>query len=186
MFRGVSFRAAAGELVVLKGRNGAGKTSLLRMIAGLIEPAAGALRLEGRTGDLAIGQQCHLIAHQDALKPALTVRENLAFWADFLGGGDLAQGLEAFALGDLGELPAGLLSAGQKRRLALSRLSLLFRPIWLLDEPTVGLDASSQQRLERLMGAHLAAAGLIIAATHVELARPADRVVDFDAWERAA
>ena len=166
IFAGLDFMLGGGGSLILTGANGSGKTSLLRMIAGLIEPAAGRLSLEGGSGDLAIGQHCHFIAHQDALKPALTARENLAFWGDFFGGGDVAAGLAAFDLAALADLPAGLLSAGQKRRLALARLALTPRPLWLLDEPTVGLDRASRDRLAALMAAHLDQGGLIVAATH--------------------
>ena len=169
VFAGLDFELGEGELVVLRGANGSGKTSLLRMIAGLIEPAAGRLALEGGPPDLPIAQQCHFVAHQDAVKPALTGRENLAFWGEFLGGGDVDAALAAFDLTAIGGLHAGLLSAGQKRRLALSRLALAARPLWLLDEPTVGLDRASRERLSALMAAHLDRGGLMIAATHVEI-----------------
>jgi heme exporter protein A len=184
VFAGLGFEVGAGELVVLRGPNGSGKTSLLRMIAGLIEPAAGRLTLEGGPPETSLAQQCHFIAHQDALKPALTARENLGFWSEFLGGGDprsragLAAGLAAFDLTAIAGLQAGLLSAGQKRRLALSRLALVSRPLWLLDEPTVGLDSASQTRLAALMTAHLAGGNLMIVATHVDLGLDAARTID--------
>jgi heme exporter protein A len=169
VFAGLDFELGEGELVVLRGANGSGKTSLLRMVAGLIEPAAGRLALEGGPPDLPIAQQCHFVAHQDAVKPALTGRENLAFWGAFLEGGDVDAALAAFDLTAIAGLHAGLLSAGQKRRLALSRLALTARPLWLLDEPTVGLDRASRDRLSALMAAHLEQGGLMIAATHVEI-----------------
>jgi heme exporter protein A len=178
VFAGLDLELGAGELVVLRGPNGSGKTSLLRMIAGLIEPAAGWLRLEGGPAETSLAQQCHFIAHQDALKPALTARENLGFWGDFLGHGDVAAGLAAFKLTAVAGLQAGLLSAGQKRRLALSRLALVPRPLWLLDEPTVGLDSASQTRLTALMRAHLVGGGLMIVATHVDFALDATRTID--------
>lgn len=179
VFAGLDFVVGAGELLVLKGPNGAGKTSLLRMIAGLNEPVSGRLELEGGHAELTIGQHCHFIAHQDALKPALTVAENLAFWGDFLGGGEVEGALSAFNLAPLAHFQAALLSAGQKRRLALSRLALIPRPIWLLDEPTVGLDQGSQERLVTLITGHLAHGGLIIAATHVEIGAKPHRLLDF-------
>ncbi|MFO1089002.1 MAG: heme ABC exporter ATP-binding protein CcmA [Hyphomicrobiales bacterium] len=169
IFRGVSFALGAGTLTELRGPNGAGKTSLLRTIAGLIEPEAGTLDLKGGDPELSVGQQCHLIAHQDAVKPHLTVRENLAFWRDFLGGGDVDQALATFAISPLASFQAALLSAGQKRRLALSRLALVHRPVWLLDEPTVGLDAASRDRLNALVARHLEAGGIVLAATHIDL-----------------
>ena len=130
VLRGVSFSVRAGELLQITGPNGSGKSSLLRLIAGLNEASAGALRLEGGHGELAIGQQAHLIAHQEAVKAALTVAENLTFWSGFLGGGDVDGALAAFDLKRLSAYPAGLLSAGQKRRLALARLVLVPRAIW--------------------------------------------------------
>jgi heme exporter protein A len=178
VFAGLDLELGAGELVVLRGPNGSGKTSLLRMIAGLIEPAAGRLTLEGGPPETGLAQQCHFIAHQDALKLALTARENLGFWGDFLGDGDVAAGLDAFDLTAIAGLQAGLLSAGQKRRLALSRLALVSRPLWLLDEPTVGLDSASQTRLAALMTAHLAGGNLMIVATHVDLGLDAARTID--------
>lgn len=169
IFSGLNLTAGAGELVVLTGRNGSGKTSLLKLIAGLLEPKAGRLVLMGGDENLTIGQQTHLIGHQQALKPALTVLENLQFWGGFLGEGEIEAGLQAFGLGDLSGLPAAVLSQGQQRRLCLSRLSLAHRPIWLLDEPSVGLDSMALRRLALHMGQHLKAQGIIIAATHADL-----------------
>lgn len=169
VFAGVSFSVSAGQMLQLTGPNGSGKSSLLRLIAGLNEPAAGSLALSGGSDDLTIGQQAHFIAHQEAVKTALTVHENLAFWRDFLGGGEVGAALGAFDLTRLAHYPAGLLSAGQKRRLALARLVLVPRVLWLLDEPTVGLDQASQRRLSDAMRDHLDRGGLIIAATHVVL-----------------
>jgi len=186
VFAGLGFEVGGGELLVLRGANGSGKTSLLRMIAGLIEPAAGRLRLEGGAADAGIAQQCHFVGHQDALKPALTARENLGFWGGFLGDGDVAAGLAAFDLTAIAGLQAGLLSAGQKRRLALSRLALVRRPIWLLDEPTVGLDSASQERLAALMTSHLAGGGLMIVATHVDFGLDAARTIDMGHFAGAA
>lgn len=169
VFRDVSLSLKAGELLQLTGPNGSGKSSLLRLIAGLNDAAEGTLVLDGGHGDLAVGQQAHLIAHQEAVKAALSVLENLAFWRDFLGGGDVEAALAAFDLSRLSAFPAGLLSAGQKRRLALARLVLVPRVLWLLDEPAVGLDAASQEKLAGVMAAHLGKGGMIIAATHVPL-----------------
>jgi heme exporter protein A len=186
VFAGLGFELGASELLVLRGANGSGKTSLLRMIAGLIEPAAGRLALEGGLPDTGIAQQCHFVGHQDALKPALTARENLGFWGEFLGGGDVAAGLAAFDLTAIAGAQAGLLSAGQKRRLALSRLALVPRVLWLLDEPTVGLDSASQNRLVDLMTAHLGGGNLMIVATHVDIGLDAARTIDMGDFEAAA
>lgn len=171
VFRNVSFALSSGQVLQLTGPNGSGKSSLLRLIAGLGEAV---LQLEGGHPELTIGQQAHLIAHQEAVKPALTVAENLSFWAAFLGGESMAAALAAFDLERLAGFPAALLSAGQKRRLALARLVAVPRAIWLLDEPTVGLDAASLRRLEGVMGRHLAQGGMILAATHVPLGREPD------------
>lgn len=179
VFKGVNFAVDAGELLVLKGPNGAGKTSLLRLIAGLIEPAAGHLELTGSHEELSIGQQSHFVAHQSAVKPSLTVRENLAFWSDFLGGGDIEASLDAFALRPLADYSAALLSAGQLRRLTLSRLNLVARGLWLLDEPTVGLDENSTANLRSAMQDQLDRGGLIIATTHVDLGMRKARTFDF-------
>ena len=168
VFRDLSFAVGAGEALLVTGPNAVGKSSLLRLVAGLIRPQHGRLELSGSDDDLTIGEQAHYLGHQDALKPALSVEENLAFWADFLGGG-AAKGGEALAavgLGGLAHLPAIYLSAGQRRRLSLARLIAVERPIWLLDEPTSALDAAGQAMLAGLMRAHLARAGLILAATH--------------------
>jgi heme exporter protein A len=169
VFAGLDFVLGEAELLVLTGANGSGKTSLLRMIAGLIEPEAGRLALEGGAPDLKLAQQCHFIAHQDALKPAMTARENLVFWGDFLGDGNVGEALAAFELTAISDLQAAHLSAGQKRRLALSRLALVHRPLWLLDEPAVGLDRASEDRLTALMAGHLRTGGLIVAATHSDI-----------------
>ena len=178
VFTDVRFSVSAGQLLQLTGPNGSGKSSLLRLIAGLNEPAGGRLDLEGGGAELTIGQQAHYIAHQEAVKSALTVRENLEFWRGFLGGGDAGEALAAFDLARLASYPAGLLSAGQKRRLALARLVLVPRVLWLLDEPTVGLDAASLERLAKVMAEHLDKGGMIIAATHVALGREPDRRLD--------
>ncbi len=167
VFRDLSFALKAGELLRLSGPNGSGKTSLLRLIAGLGEPAGGALMLEGGHAELSIGQQAHLIAHSDAVKTSLTVTENIIFWSNFLGGdGTPDPALAAFDLQRLAHYPAALLSAGQKRRLALARLIAVPRFLWLLDEPTVGLDKAAQNKLTGIMAEQLAKGGMIIAATH--------------------
>ena len=178
VFRDVSLALKAGELMQLTGPNGSGKSTLLRLIAGLNEPQAGKLTLQGGAEELSIGQQAHYIAHLEPVKSALSVHENLAFWRDFLGGGEVEEALQAFDLTRLSSYPAGLLSAGQKRRLALARLVLVPRVLWLLDEPTVGLDTASLSRLGGIMGGHLDKGGLIIAATHVPLGREPDARLD--------
>ena len=163
---GLSLSAAAGSLTLLRGRNGVGKTTLLRLIAGIAEPDAGHIALRGGDEALALSQQCHFIADRDAAKLHLTVAENLRFWGDFLGSGNLDQALASFGLAPLANFQAAVLSAGQRRRLALSRLALVHRPLWLLDEPTVGLDAPSRDRLAALLAAHIGRGGIVVAATH--------------------
>jgi heme exporter protein A len=168
VFTGIDFGVASGGALAVTGRNGAGKSSLLRMVAGLLRVAAGTLTLDGGDPELTLGEQSHYLGHQDALKPALSVAENLRFWAGFLGDKrpDIAGPLEAVGLGALTDLPAAYLSAGQRRRLSIARLLTVTRPIWLLDEPASTLDAPAQARLIGFMGAHLADGGLILAATH--------------------
>jgi heme exporter protein A len=168
VFRDLSFSVGAGEALVVTGPNGVGKSSLLRLTAGLVRPTQGLIELEGGDSELTIGEQAHYLGHLDTLKPALSVNENLTFWADFLGRGrsNVGAALAAVGLGGLARLPAAYLSAGQRRRLSLARLIATPRPIWLLDEPTSALDAAAQAVLADLMRAHLATGGLILAATH--------------------
>jgi heme exporter protein A len=168
VFSGLDFSAGAGELLAVTGRNGSGKTSLLRLIAGLLAPAGGSIELEGGEAELSLAEQAHYLGHRDALKPALSVRENLCFWHRFLGGElvDAGESLEAVGLDHAANLPAAYLSAGQRRRLSVARLIGVRRPIWLMDEPTAALDAAGQGLLVELMRDHLARGGLIVAATH--------------------
>jgi heme exporter protein A len=167
VFRGLSFSLSAGEAMLVTGRNGAGKSSLLRMIAGLVRIAAGRLALDSNDADTSIAEQTHYLGHQDAMKPSLSVRENLQFWTEFLGARRTVEpALESVDLASLADLPTAYLSAGQRRRLSIARLVAVPRPIWLLDEPTSSLDAPSQKRLAELMRGHLAGGGMIIAAAH--------------------
>jgi heme exporter protein A len=168
VFVGLSFAVASGEAMAITGRNGAGKSSLLRTIVGLVRITHGQLALEGGDPELTIAEQAHYLGHQDALKPSLSVAENLRFWVGFLGARavDIQPSLDAVGLDELADLPAAYLSAGQRRRLSIARLLAVKRPIWLLDEPTSTLDASAQQRLAGFMRTHLAEGGLILAASH--------------------
>ncbi|MFZ0210784.1 MAG: heme ABC exporter ATP-binding protein CcmA [Roseiarcus sp.] len=173
LFSGLSFQVGAGEALVAVGPNGAGKSSLLRAIAGFLPLAEGSLVLQGGDAEASLGEQAHCVGHADALKGALTAGENLEFWAGVLGG-DPRRGAWLPALGRLGlahvaDFPVRALSAGQKRRVALARLLVARRPLWLLDEPTTALDAAAQSLFAGVMREHLGAGGLIIAATHAPL-----------------
>jgi len=169
LFQGLSFGLSRGQAILVTGPNGAGKTSLLRLVAGLLVPTAGRIALEGSDGT--VGEASHFVGHLDAVKGALTAGENLVFGRALLGGGDtsIELALERFGIGALQDLPAQVFSAGQRRRLALARLLVAPRPIWLLDEPTTALDTSGQQMLARLMAEHRAGGGVIVAATHATL-----------------
>lgn len=171
VFRDLSFELAPGEALLVTGPNGAGKTSLLRQVAGLLPLAGGGLRLKGAGPEAELPELCHYVGHLNAVKTSLSVGENLAFWAEFLGanGARLAPALDAFGLAPLADLPAALLSAGQKRKLALSRLFTAQRPIWLLDEPQTSLDAASLKLLDAAITSHLDGGGIAIVASHVAL-----------------
>jgi len=172
---GLSMRLEGGAALVLTGPNGSGKSTLLRSLAGYLRPASGSVRIVGAGEDREASEVCHFVGHLDGIKTHLTAAENLTFWAAYLGGSaDLAGRVEAalqlFALDALADIPAGYLSAGQKRRLALARLVAAERPLWLLDEPTVSLDTSSIDVLVAAINGHLATGGLAVIATHVPMA----------------
>ena len=215
----------AGETILVAGRNGTGKSTLLRTLAGLLHPAAGTIRYGLADDEVRGVETAHYLGYEDALKPSLTVRENLAFWAAMLGlsasarrgseaagcrrglgaspstadaaaapptmsrvaprppftGEDLSvsDALSAYGIARLIDLPAGYLSAGQKRRVALARLLLAARPVWLLDEPLIALDAAAQAIVVALMAAHTAAGGAILVASHQPIA--ASRIIALDA-----
>jgi heme exporter protein A len=178
----VAFVLRAGEALLVLGRNGAGKSTLLRALAGLLPLRAGAINFSARQesavqacvdGETPLAEQAHYVGHADGLKAGLTALENLEFWARMLSGSGRAltpsQALQKVGLARIGDFPVGYLSAGQKRRVALARLFVAPRPVWLLDEPATALDVGSQQQLAEAMAAHRAGGGFIIAATHAPL-----------------
>ena len=183
VFEGLSFALAAGGLLVLTGPNGSGKSSLLRIMAGLLRPAAGALLWDGSpVADDPDAQAARLqyLGHLDAVKPVLSAAENLMFWAVLHGGGaaEVTRALDAFDLGALAEVPGGMLSAGQKRRVALARLLAAPAQVWLLDEPTVGLDTASLARLTGAIAAQRARGGRVVVATHAAPEAPDAEVLE--------
>lgn len=175
LFAGLTLSVAAGEAVTLVGENGAGKTSLLRAIAGFVRPVAGEITFEGPTdADEARARGLHLLGHLEGLKPGRTAWEELRFAALWTGGTEASAraAVERFRLQPLLDLPTRKLSAGQKRRLALARLVAAPRPLWLLDEPLAPLDAERRAFVGEIMGEHLASGGLIVAAVHDPLPIP--------------
>ncbi|HVA13126.1 MAG TPA: heme ABC exporter ATP-binding protein CcmA [Stellaceae bacterium] len=176
IFRALDFALAPGGALILIGPNGSGKSSLLRLMAGLTPPAAGVLAWDGvdtREDRAAHRGRLHFIGHSDALKPVLSPRETLVFWAAMRGAAaEVPQALARFGLEGAADLPCRYLSAGQRRRLALARLTASSAPLWLLDEPLTSLDAEAATQLLAAIAAHRAGGGQIVLSTHapVELA----------------
>ena len=171
VFRDLDFVVAAGGALLLTGPNGSGKTTLLRLLAGLLRPAAGTLLWDGADAlaDLPIhARRVMYVGHQDAVKPMFTAAENL-WLAARLNHGAIGEALATLGLEELADLPGRMLSAGQRRRLALARLALSHAPLWLLDEPTLGLDARSVERFGAILALHRNRGGIAIAATHLPL-----------------
>ncbi|WP_281804720.1 heme ABC exporter ATP-binding protein CcmA [Methylocystis echinoides] len=175
VLEGVSFALSGGAALVVTGRNGAGKSTLLRALAGLLPRMGGTVSLEGAGEDAELAQSTHYLAHADGMKAALTVEENLDFWGNYLGKAEdprsrpVAAALAMVGLGHALRAPFGALSAGQKRRAALARLLVAYRPLWLLDEPLTALDRGSREKFAAAMREHCALGGLIVAATHEPL-----------------
>jgi heme exporter protein A len=173
LFSELSFIVEEGSALMVKGPNGAGKSSLLRALCGFLPLEAGGFVLDGGDPERTLGEQAHYLGHADALKGALTAGENLAFFAGLLGG-DPSRAAQGAALGQVGlahaiDFQARVLSAGQKRRVALARLLVASRPVWLLDEPTTALDAAAQSAFSRIMQGFLDGGGIVVAATHAPL-----------------
>ena len=178
LFRGLSFRVAAGQALSLEGPNGAGKTSLLRMIAGFLPSAAGTIALGETSEAEERGRLIGWLGHHDGAKPQLTPREVLTFFAQlYRAEADVAGALAAVGLASLADLPCQYLSAGQKKRLALARLKLSGRAVWLLDEPLAALDADGKKRCGEIIQAHCLYGGIAIAATHEPLGIACERLV---------
>jgi heme exporter protein A len=163
LFSNRSFEGHPTDLIELRGANGSGKSSMLRLLAGLDQPAEGTINIYN--GHSYIG-------HLDAIKPVFTVFENLSYWAELMGQANIDHALDSFSLRKLRNDPASILSQGQKRRLTLSRLALTKRAVWLLDEPTVGLDATSLAQLQNLITTHRNSGGVVVVATHTDLGLP--------------
>ena len=184
VFSGISVRVPAGVLCAVTGPNGSGKSSLLRVLAGLLRPAAGTVTYDGRGDDEPF---VHYLGHADALKPTLTLREVLRFWAALFdaqgseGKPDPAAVAESVGLAHALDFPTGVLSEGQRRRAGLARLLLAARPLWLLDEPAASLDRDGDALLGRLMADHLAGGGMIVAATHQQLPLAPGQVLELGA-----
>ena len=191
VFAGVSFRLPAGGALLLTGANGSGKTSLLRLLATLIPPAAGRLAWGAEPFDadvVAYRALLHYVGHQDGVKPGLTPRETLLFWAALHGAGSgrgsppLDRALAAFALEPVADWPCRWLSAGQRRRLALARLAVAPASIWLLDEPASGLDRDNQLSLERAIAEHRKSGGRVVVASHTLIDIAGADVITLDAF----
>jgi len=177
VFSSLDFKIESGQALVLQGANGSGKSSLLRLMAGLLKPETGSLLWDGEQTDEGAdvhSARLHYLGHGNAVKPALSVRENLNFWAGLItakerkaqDGFGVEAALKRFEIAHLADLPARFLSAGQCRRLALARLLCATAPLWLLDEPTNALDARSTEVLADLIGEHRAQGGMVALATH--------------------
>lgn len=186
VFSGVDFDLGEGEALIVTGPNGSGKSTLLRIVSGLLPAAAGAIRLDGENPEEypSVASALHYLGHGNAMKTALSVDENLRFWQNFDGQPHLAipDALDMVGLPQVASLPYGVLSTGQKRRISIAKLLISYRPIWLLDEPTAGLDKASENQFAALMRAHLEDGGMILAATHIPLGLDGVKTLDMGAY----
>lgn len=174
LFHHLDFMLQPTQLMTVTGSNGAGKSTLLRIIAGLLEAHEGSICLSDEGVDFNVGVGCHYLGSQNAMKSLLSVEDNLTFWAHFQGDPQLSvrDALKRVELSGLEQLPYGVLSTGQKRRVAIARLLISYRPVWILDEPTSGLDTNATSLFANIMAEHLKTSGMIIAATHLPLGIP--------------
>ncbi|UUX51451.1 heme ABC exporter ATP-binding protein CcmA [Nisaea acidiphila] len=184
VFDRLDFALGAGGVLILKGPNGSGKSSLLRVMASLVRAEAGGMTWDGATvadDPAAHAARLHYVGHADAAKPAMSAEELLTFWREMRGGTGIGVGaaLERFGISHRADFPARYLSSGQKRRLALSRLLVSEAPLWILDEPTVGLDANGVAALEEVIAEHRARGGMVVAATHIRF-ETGDGVTELD------
>jgi heme exporter protein A len=191
IFTNISFTLTAGEALILTGRNGSGKSTFLRVIAGLLLPDSGKARchIEGEDETRPAGEFSHYLGHRNGMKRELTVLENLLFWKDYLGdvGNSVGLGVEdaasAVDLAGILHLPYGYLSAGQQRRFAMARLLVAHRPIWILDEPTAALDSRADRLFEDLVRQHRASGGIVLAATHQPLGIEGAQTLEMHGFE---
>jgi heme exporter protein A len=192
IFKDISFVLKAGEALVVTGPNGSGKSTLLRVVAGLLAAEEGSVSVSGAGAETGHPRElCHYLGHRNGMKRELTVEENLSFWKSFMGDSPGGSGMsvfeaeEAVGLPGIGHLPFGYLSAGQQRRMAMAKLLVAWRPIWILDEPTAALDAASDRMFEGLMLAHLEKGGIALAATHQPLGLENTRRLEMRGFEFA-
>ncbi|MBC2884166.1 heme ABC exporter ATP-binding protein CcmA [Ochrobactrum sp. CM-21-5] len=188
IFANLSLAVETGETLVVTGSNGSGKSTLLRIICGLLQPEAGRVELDDDSEVLPVRAACHYLGHQNAMKPALSVRENLSFWQKFNGATafDIDEALDAVDLPGVEYLPFGYLSTGQKRRVSIAKLLVSHRPLWIVDEPTAGLDKASEARFAELMRKHMQQGGMIVAATHIPLGLDGVKTLDMAAYSLEA